>query len=96
MSISPEQVLKVSRLARLELSDDELATMTAQLSQVVDYVDQLSELNTDDVVPMAHALDLTNVFVVDQVAESLERSQALANAPHADGECYLVPAVMGD
>ena len=95
MSISRDDVLKVSLLARLRLTDDELATMTRQLSRIVGYVDQLSELNTDGVAPMAHALDVANVFASDEIGPSLPRDEALANAPHHDRECYLVPAVLG-
>ena len=96
MSLSRETVEKVSLLARLQLTPAELETMTGQLARIVDYVDQLSELDTEDVVPMAHALELTNVFADDQVEESLPRSAALANAPKQDGECFRVPAVLGE
>jgi aspartyl-tRNA(Asn)/glutamyl-tRNA(Gln) amidotransferase subunit C len=94
MSLSREEVLKVSLLARLELSEPELETMTAQLAEVVGYVDQLSQLDTKGVEPMAHALDMTNVFAEDQVRPSLDRDEALASAPRHDGECYLVPPVL--
>ena len=96
MSLSREDVTKVSLLARLRLSDDELDTMTEQLARILHYIDQLSELDTTDVVPMAHAVELTNVFADDQPRESLERDAALANAPKRDDECYRVPAVLGD
>lgn len=96
MSLSRDEVLKISLLARLELSEAELEKMTAQLVQIVGYVDQLSELDTEGVEPMAHALDMANVFAEDQVRPSLDRTAALANAPHSDGECYLVPAVLGE
>lgn len=96
MSLSRDEVLKISLLARLELSEAELEKMTAQLVQIVGYVDQLSELDTEGVEPMAHALDVANVFAEDQVCPSLDRTAALANAPHSDGECYLVPAVLGE
>jgi len=96
MSLTREQVLKVSLLARLQLSESELATMTAQLGQIVGYVDQLSELNTAGVEPMAHAIEVSNVFVSDELRASLPREAALANAPHHDGQCYLVPAVLGE
>jgi aspartyl-tRNA(Asn)/glutamyl-tRNA(Gln) amidotransferase subunit C len=96
MGLSREDVEKVALLGRLRLSSQELDTMTAQLGAVVAYVQQLSELNTDDVEPMAHAVELTNVFRPDEIQPSLERTAALANAPHHDGECYLVPAVLGE
>jgi aspartyl-tRNA(Asn)/glutamyl-tRNA(Gln) amidotransferase subunit C len=96
MSLSREAVEKVSLLARLRLNPDELATMTAQLGQIVDYMALLSELDTEGVEPMAHAVEVANVFRDDEVRPSLPRDEALANAPHHDGECYLVPAVLGE
>jgi aspartyl-tRNA(Asn)/glutamyl-tRNA(Gln) amidotransferase subunit C len=94
--LTREDVEKVALLARLQLTDDELALMTAQLGQIVGYVDQLGELDTDEVEPMAHAVEVTDVFRPDELRESLPRDAALANAPKADGECYLVPAVLGE
>ncbi len=96
MSLIRTDVEKVSLLARLQLSSAEVDAMTFQLGQIVDYVQQLGELATDDVQPMAHALDLYNVFADDIVRPSLPREQALANAPKRDDECYRVPAVLGD
>ena len=96
MSISREQVEKVALLARLRLSPQELDTMTTQLGAVVSYVEQLGELDTEEVEPMAHAVELTNVFRPDEPKPSLDRAAALANAPHHDAECYLVPAVLGE
>ena len=96
MSISRQEVEKVSLLARLLLSESELETMTSQLADIVAYVDQFAQLDTENVEPMAHAIELSNVFAEDEVAASLTQSDALKNAPHHDGECYLVPAVLGD
>jgi len=96
MSISRADIEKVALLARLQLTDDELAKMTAELAQIVGYVDQLAEVDTEGIEPMAHAIELANVFRDDAVAESLPREEALANAPHRDERGYLVPAVLGD
>ncbi len=96
MAISREEVEKVSLLGRLLLSREELDKLTVQLGAILDYMSLLQELNTDDVQPMAHALDVSNVFRDDLVCPSLDRQQALANAPHRDAECYLVPAVLGE
>jgi aspartyl-tRNA(Asn)/glutamyl-tRNA(Gln) amidotransferase subunit C len=96
MSLSREQVEKVSLLARLRLSDAELGRMTEQLGQIVGYVEQLADLPTDDVEPMAHPMDTVNVFRTDSLRPSLDRAAALANAPHHDDEHFLVPAVLGD
>ncbi|MBI1901430.1 MAG: Asp-tRNA(Asn)/Glu-tRNA(Gln) amidotransferase subunit GatC [Planctomycetia bacterium] len=96
MALSRDDVLKVSLLGRLSLTEAEQQRMTEQLGGIVDYVAQLSELDTKDVEPMAHAIEMTNVFRDDAVRESLPRQDALANAPHTDGEFYLVPAVLGE
>jgi aspartyl-tRNA(Asn)/glutamyl-tRNA(Gln) amidotransferase subunit C len=96
MSLSREQVEKVSLLGRLRLTSDELEMMTTQLGAIVGYVEQLSELNTDDVQPMSHPLEMFNVFRPDEPRPSVDRATMLANAPHADGEYYLVPAVLGE
>jgi aspartyl-tRNA(Asn)/glutamyl-tRNA(Gln) amidotransferase subunit C len=96
MSLSREQVEKVSLLARLRLSETELEMLTVQLGQVVDYMDLLGELDTENVEPMAHAVELSNVFRDDELRPSFDRAEMLARAPHADGECYLVPAVLGE
>ena len=96
MGISRAQVEKVALLARLELSDAELGKMTTQLAQIVEYVEILGELDTEEIPPMAHPLDLRNVFSPDQVRPSLDRRDALQNAPAQDGQCYLVPPVLGE
>ena len=96
MSLTRQEVAKVSLLARLRFSDEELERLTAELGQVVEYVTQLGELDTDGVEPMAHVADISNVLVPDQPRASLDREEALANAPNHDDECYRVPAVLGD
>ena len=94
MSLSADDVRWVAHLARLELSADELATMTGQLSAIVDYVAQLQQVNTDGVEPMAHAVEVHNVFREDEVRPSLPVEAALANAPDRQGDFYSVPAVL--
>jgi aspartyl-tRNA(Asn)/glutamyl-tRNA(Gln) amidotransferase subunit C len=96
MSISRQDIEKVALLARLQLDESELESMTEQLAQVVAYVDLLAEVKTDGVEPMAHAVEVTNVFDDDVVRPSLPRAAALANAPHRDERGYLVPAVLGE
>jgi aspartyl-tRNA(Asn)/glutamyl-tRNA(Gln) amidotransferase subunit C len=96
MTISRGEVEKVSLLGRLLLDDDELDTMTQHLGAILEYMDLLREVDTDAVEPMAHALDVSDVFRRDEVRPSLSRARALANGPHRDDECYLVPAVLGD
>ena len=96
MSLSRADVEKVSLLGRLLLSPAELETMTTQLARVVGYVEQLNEVPTEGVQPMAHAVEMQNVFRADALKESLSREAALANAPKRDEECYRVPAVLGE
>lgn len=96
MSLTRADVEKVSLLGRLLLSDAELDTMTEQMGRIVGYVEQMGELNTDNVQPMAHAMEMNNVFAEDALRASLPREAALANAPKKDAECYQVPAVLGE
>ena len=96
MSITRDDVNKVSLLARLLLSDEELQTMTQQIGQILQYMDRLHEVAPAGVEPMAHALEMVDVFREDQVCPSLAHEQALANAPRRDDECYLVPPVLGE
>ncbi len=96
MAISRAEVEKVSLLGRLLLSEAELETMTAQMGQILGYVELLNEVDTEQVEPMAHAVEVSDVFRSDEVRPSLTRDQALANAPQRDDECYRVPAVLGD
>jgi aspartyl-tRNA(Asn)/glutamyl-tRNA(Gln) amidotransferase subunit C len=94
MALTRDDVEKVSLLARLQLTDDELNSMTEHLSQIIQYVHQLDEINTDDVAPLAHTLDITNVLADDVVEDCLSRDAVLQNAPQRDEECFRVPAVL--
>ncbi len=96
MDLSRKDVEKVALLGRLQLSADELTVMTDQLQRIIGYIEQLSELNTDGVEPLAHAVELHDVFRDDLPGEHLPRPAALANAPKRDDECYRVPAVLGE
>ncbi len=96
MAISRDEVEKVSLLGRLRLSQDELDRMTTQLGQILQYMDLLAEVDTEGIEPMAHALEVSDLLRDDDVGRSLDRQQALANAPHRDDECYRVPAVLGE
>ena len=96
MSLTRADVEKVALLARLRLTDEQLDAMTSELQQIVGYVDQLAEVPTDGVEPMAHAVELRNVLKDDSVEASLPRDAALSNAPSHDDVGYLVPAVLGE
>lgn len=94
MSLSTEEVAKVAVLARLRLSPDEIQTFTEQLNAVVSYVDQLQELDTTGVEPLAHGVEIQNVFRDDVRGPALPLEAALANAPQRNRENFLVPAVL--
>lgn len=96
MSLSRQEVAKVASLARLALSEEELGRMTGELSKIVGLVSQLAELDTSAVEPLAHPLDSQNVFREDEPKPSLSTAAALQSAPRHDGECFLVPAVLGE
>jgi aspartyl-tRNA(Asn)/glutamyl-tRNA(Gln) amidotransferase subunit C len=96
MGLTRQEIEKVALLSRLRLTEAELDTMSEQLAQIVAYVDHLAQVDTDGVEPMAHAIELANVFEADRVAASLPRDEALAGAPHHDATGYLVPAVLGE
>lgn len=93
MAVSKEDIRVVAHLARLEFEEVELDAFTTEFNSIVTYVDQLKELNTTGVEPMAHALPLHNVFRDDVVTSSLPVDQALANAPARQSNFYSVPAV---
>jgi aspartyl-tRNA(Asn)/glutamyl-tRNA(Gln) amidotransferase subunit C len=80
----------------LELSETELEMMARQLSAIVDYINQLQQVKTDGVEPLAHALDLHDVFREDEPRPSLSADEALANAPARQDNFYRVPPVFGD
>ncbi|MDO7683221.1 MAG: Asp-tRNA(Asn)/Glu-tRNA(Gln) amidotransferase subunit GatC [Pirellulales bacterium] len=95
-TLTRDDVIKVAMLARLALSDTELSSLTEELSKIVGFVSQLSELDTDEVEPLAHPLDSQNVFREDRPVPSLTTADALRCAPRHDEECFLVPAVLGE
>ena len=94
MALSAADVRWVAHLARLDLSEAELETMTRQLSAIIEYVNQLQQVNTDGVEPLAHPLPMHNVFREDEPRPSLAVDAALANAPQRKGDFYAVPAVL--
>jgi aspartyl-tRNA(Asn)/glutamyl-tRNA(Gln) amidotransferase subunit C len=99
MALSRDEVRWVAHLARLELNDTELETMTRQLAAIVAYVDQLRAIDTTGVEPLAHALDVHNVFRDDEPGACLTPKEALANAPDRRTDArghlfYAVPAVL--
>ena len=85
MAIDREQLLHVARLARLELHDEELERLGAQLNDILDAVSKVSELDLSDVPPTSHPLDVVNVWDADEPRPCLTVEEALANAPEREG-----------
>jgi aspartyl-tRNA(Asn)/glutamyl-tRNA(Gln) amidotransferase subunit C len=87
--IDAAQVRKVARLSRLDLTE-----FTPQLSEILDYVGKMNELDTTDIQPLAHCLPISNVFRRDCVKESLGTEKTLANAPQRDEQFFKVPKIL--
>ena len=92
--ISREDVQHVARLARLELSADDLVRMQAELSNILAYIDKLRSVDTAGVAPTSHAVPLTNVMREDEPCPSLPLADMLANAPEAAGDFFRVPRIV--
>jgi aspartyl-tRNA(Asn)/glutamyl-tRNA(Gln) amidotransferase subunit C len=89
--ISRDEVLHVARLARLDLSNDEVTRFQEQLSAILEAVSKVSELDLSDVPPTSHPLDVVNVWGADEPRPSLAVEDALANAPDREGSYFKVP-----
>ena len=94
MSISADEVRWIAHLARLEMPEAEIAVVQRDLNAIVEYVNQLQALNTDGIEPLAHTLDLANVFRDDAPIPSLSVDEILRNAPDRRDDFYAVPAVL--
>ena len=94
MSVTPEEVRHIAKLARLRLSGDEQEVMAEQLSSILDYIEQLNELDVTGVEPMSHVLDLVNATRDDVVDQRVSHEEALKNAPSADSDYFRVPRVI--
>lgn len=93
-TLTADDVRKVARLARLKLTPAEVDAFARQLGDVLAYVDQLGEIDTSQVAPLAHPIELQNVLRPDEPAASLPRNEALGNAPKTDGRYFLVPQII--
>ncbi|MHC4345330.1 MAG: Asp-tRNA(Asn)/Glu-tRNA(Gln) amidotransferase subunit GatC [Planctomycetota bacterium] len=94
--IEAEQVRKVAKLSRLELTEAEVEEFSGQLSAILEYMEKMNELDTSNVEPLAHCLPVSNVFREDVVRKSLGTEKALANAPDRDGDFFKVPKILDD
>lgn len=94
MSLDKDQVQHIAMLARLRLADEEFAETVEKLSRIVEFVDQLSNAATDDVLPMAHPLNAVQRLRADEVTEGDLRDEFQENAPAVENGLYLVPRVI--
>ena len=94
MKITEKEIVHVAKLARLELSDTEVGSMTIQLDRILSYVEKLNELDTSGVQATTHALAIQNAFRDDETKPSLPREESLANGPEENGEAFVVPRVI--
>ncbi|AFZ58614.1 Asp-tRNA(Asn)/Glu-tRNA(Gln) amidotransferase subunit GatC [Anabaena cylindrica FACHB-243] len=92
--IDREQVRKVANLARLELTPDEEAQFTTQLGSILEYIEQLSELDVTDVLPTTRAIDVSNVTREDRLQPYPDREAILSSAPEQEGEFFRVPKIL--
>ena len=95
MPLSRAQVEHIAKLARLNLTPDEIEKYTRELTVILTYIDQLQAVDTDGVEPQNQFIRAENVFREDKPAQSLDRAEALRNAPDHDEEYFHVPKVIG-
>jgi aspartyl-tRNA(Asn)/glutamyl-tRNA(Gln) amidotransferase subunit C len=94
--MTPDTVRHLANLARIALSDDEINRLAGELSAIVDSVEAVQRVASDDVVPTSHPIPLGNVFRDDVVGPTLSTEEALAGAPDHDGSRFRVTAILGD
>lgn len=95
-NLSRSDVEHVAHLARLGLTDDELARLEGQLNHILDQYAILEDLPTDDIAPTAQTIELENILRDDVVRPSLPVAAVLANAPARDGDFIVVPAILDE
>ncbi len=94
MSVSKEDVKHIAKLSKLDLTEEELEKYTNELSSIVDFANELSNISVEGIKPTAHILDIKNVFRKDEVQPSYDREEILKNAPSKDAGCVSVPKVV--
>ena len=95
MKLTPEQVLKIADLARLELSEVEVEKYAGQLSAILDHVEALNKLNVDGIEPTAHAVSVPTPLRDDVAVQDKTLEKSLSNAPDCEGAFFKVPKVLG-
>lgn len=96
MALTPHDVADLARLARIDLTEDELARLAPQLEVILESVAHVRDVAADDIAPTSHALALTNVFRADVVTPCLPLADVLAGAPAAEQDRFRVPRILGE
>jgi aspartyl-tRNA(Asn)/glutamyl-tRNA(Gln) amidotransferase subunit C len=94
MSVTKKDVEYIAELARLKFKEEELESFTHQLNEILNYVDKLNELDTENVEPLSHPVENVNVFRNDELKKSITTKDALKNAPDRNDEFFKVPKVI--
>jgi aspartyl-tRNA(Asn)/glutamyl-tRNA(Gln) amidotransferase subunit C len=96
MKISKDDVTKVAELARLEVTEEETEIFTEQLGNILEYIEKLNDLDTDNVEPTSHVLDISTPLREDKVVKWLSIEEVLQNAPESEDDFFVVPQVIED
>lgn len=96
MAVTKKDVEKIADLARLKFSNDELENFTPQMNEILSYMDKLNELDTENIKPLSHPVEQSNVFREDELKDSISTEDALKNAPDKTEQHFKVPKVIGD
>ena len=94
MKLSREEVLHIARLARVDLTEEEIVRLSEQLSNLLEHFEVLQKVNTEGVSPTAQSVTLQRVMREDEVKSSLPVADILANAPRREGDCFRVKPVL--
>ena len=94
MSVTINDVEKIAMLARLKLTEEEVDNYTGQLNQILEYIEKLNELDTENIEPLSNPVENTNVFRDDKLKSSTKTEDALKNAPDKDEQHFKVPKVI--
>lgn len=94
MTLAKEDIDKVAHLARLDLTNNELESLTNDMNSIISYIDKLAELNTENVEPTSHAVPVTNAFRADKENSYFTVEKGLSNAPDSEDSCFKVPKVI--
>ncbi len=94
MKITDKEVKKVAGLARLELAEGEVQSLTEQLDKILNYIDKLNQADTRGIEPTTHAISITNAFRSDEILSSLDREAALASGPAHNNGFFEVPKII--